>query len=96
MFHPMNMVKLSQQDTIMMEDQMMHKVIHIKMVLSMVMSKLNLNSTIKKEVKTTLHKDHGFDPPIDQDHDDEDVSHPFIDQMECIPLCVPRDQSHIS
>jgi hypothetical protein len=24
------------------------------------------------------------------------VSHPFNDQMECIPLCVPRDQSHIS
>jgi hypothetical protein len=24
------------------------------------------------------------------------MSHPFIDQMECIPLCVPRDQSHIS
>jgi hypothetical protein len=24
------------------------------------------------------------------------VSHPFNDQMECIFLCVPRDQSHIS
>jgi serine/threonine protein kinase len=24
------------------------------------------------------------------------LSHPFIDQMECIHLCVPRDQSHIS
>jgi hypothetical protein len=24
------------------------------------------------------------------------VSHPFIDQMECISLCAPRDQSHIS
>jgi hypothetical protein len=24
------------------------------------------------------------------------MSHPFIDQMECIPLCAPRDQSHIS
>jgi hypothetical protein len=24
------------------------------------------------------------------------LSHPFNDQMECIPLCVPRDQSHIS
>ena len=35
---------------------MMHKVIHMKMVLPMVMSKHDLNSTIKKEVKTTLHK----------------------------------------
>jgi hypothetical protein len=26
----------------------------------------------------------------------EGVSHPFKDQMECILLCVPRDQSHIS
>jgi hypothetical protein len=25
-----------------------------------------------------------------------EVSHPFKDQMECILLCVPRDQSHIS
>ena len=56
MFHPINMVKLLLQETIMMEDQMMHKVIHIKMVLSMVMSKLDLNSTIKKEMKTILHK----------------------------------------
>jgi hypothetical protein len=24
------------------------------------------------------------------------MSHPFNDQMECIPLCAPRDQSHIS
>jgi hypothetical protein len=24
------------------------------------------------------------------------MSHPFIDQMECLPLCAPRDQSHIS
>jgi hypothetical protein len=24
------------------------------------------------------------------------MSHPFNDQMECILLCVPRDQSHIS
>jgi hypothetical protein len=24
------------------------------------------------------------------------LSHPFKDQMECILLCVPRDQSHIS
>jgi hypothetical protein len=24
------------------------------------------------------------------------VSHPFNDQMECILLCMPRDQSHIS
>jgi hypothetical protein len=24
------------------------------------------------------------------------LSHPFNDQMECILLCVPRDQSHIS
>jgi hypothetical protein len=39
-----------------MEDQMKHKVIHMKMVLPMVMSKLDPNSTIKKEVKTTLHK----------------------------------------
>jgi hypothetical protein len=39
-----------------MEDQMMHKVIHMKMVLPIVMSKLDTNSTIKKEVKTTLHK----------------------------------------
>jgi len=54
MFHPMNMVKLLQQE--MMEDQMMHKVIHIKMVLSMVMSKLDLNSIIEKEMKTTLLK----------------------------------------
>ena len=56
MFHANNMVKLPHQETIKMEDQMMHKVIHMKMVLPMVMSKLDLNSTIKKEVKTTLHK----------------------------------------
>jgi hypothetical protein len=24
------------------------------------------------------------------------LSHPFNDQIECILLCVPRDQSHIS
>ena len=35
---------------------MMHKVIHMKMVLPMVMSKLDLNSTIMKEVKTSLYK----------------------------------------
>jgi hypothetical protein len=52
----MNIVKLPHQETIKMEDQMMHKVIHMKMVLPIVMSKLNPNSTIKKEVKTTLHK----------------------------------------
>ena len=52
----MNMVKLPYQETIMKEDQMMHKVIHMKMVLSMMMGKLDLNSIIKKEVKTTLHK----------------------------------------
>jgi hypothetical protein len=27
---------------------------------------------------------------------EQHVSHPFKDQMECILLCVPRDQSHIS
>jgi hypothetical protein len=37
-----------------MEDQMVHKVILMKMVLTM--SKSKLDSTIKKEVKTTLHK----------------------------------------
>jgi hypothetical protein len=26
----------------------------------------------------------------------DNVSHPFNDQMECILLCVPRDQSHIN
>ena len=52
MFHPMNMVKLPQQEMIKMGDQMKHKVILMKMVSTM--SKLNLNSTMKKEVKTTL------------------------------------------
>jgi hypothetical protein len=51
----MDMVKLLHQETIMMEGQMMHKVVY-KMVLSMLMNKLKLNSMIKKEVKTTLHK----------------------------------------
>ena len=45
-------VKLPQQETIKMGDQMKHKVILMKMVSTM--SKLNLNSTMKKEVKTTL------------------------------------------
>jgi hypothetical protein len=30
-----------------------------------------------------------------ESRDFQGVSHPFTDQMECIPLCVPRDQSHI-
>ena len=50
----MNMVKLPQQEMIKMGDQMKHKVILMKMVSTM--SKLNLNSTMKKEVKSTLHK----------------------------------------
>ena len=54
MFHPMNMVKLPQQEMIKIEDQVVHKAILMKMVL--IMSKSKLNSTIKKEVKTTLHK----------------------------------------
>jgi hypothetical protein len=54
MSHPMGMVKLPQQETFKMEDQMMHKVILIKIVPTM--CKLNLNATMKKEVKTILHK----------------------------------------
>ena len=54
MFHPMNMVKLPQQEIIKMGDQMKHKVILMKMVSTM--SELNHNSTMKKEVKSTLHK----------------------------------------
>jgi hypothetical protein len=50
----MGIVKLPQQETFKMENQMMHKVIIIKMVPTM--CKLNLNSTMKKEVKTILHK----------------------------------------
>ena len=52
MFHLMNVVKLPQQETIKMGDQIKHKVILMKMVSTI--SKLNLNSTMKKEVKTTL------------------------------------------
>jgi ribonuclease HI len=33
---------------------------------------------------------------LDADELAKAVSHPFNDQMECILLCVPRDQSHIS
>ena len=50
----MNMVKLPQQEIIKMGEQIKHKVILMKMV--SIMSKLNLNSTMKKEVKSTLHK----------------------------------------
>ena len=50
----MNMVKLPQQEIIKMRDQMKHKVILMKMVPTM--SKFTLNSTMKKEVKSTLHK----------------------------------------
>ena len=54
MFHPMNMVKLLQQEIIKMGDQMKHKVILMKMVSTM--SELNHNSTMEKVVRSTLHK----------------------------------------
>ena len=44
----MNTVKLSQQEMTKMGDQMKHKIILMKMVSTI--SKLNLNSTMKKEV----------------------------------------------
>jgi hypothetical protein len=37
----------------------------------------------------------GGEPPLHLDGTTS-LSHPFIEQMECIPLCAPRDQSHIS